>query len=102
MGGSDAHRLEDDLRRLVQQQALPGVGAERRAQLQMLATALHGIPAGEKTEHMNLLVARVIEREMQAGSDRLQALAIAVAEAVVLSRELEWLTFMEMPPEGTA
>lgn len=100
-GDSERSTLEDELQRLVEEETLPALDDARRAELQLLAQETHDGAAGVRARVVNGLVARVVAREMGAGEDRLNALAIAVAEVVVVLREWEWLDLLDMPPQGT-
>ncbi|HYE48945.1 MAG TPA: hypothetical protein VEB20_05100 [Azospirillaceae bacterium] len=101
MAGQDERpALEEELRRLVEEEALPALGDDRRAALRQFAGNLRGGTPEARAAVVNGLVERVVGREMGAGRERLPALATAVAEVIVILREWEWLDLMDAPPRG--
>lgn len=89
----------EEVRRLALD-ALAAMPDTRRGQLLALAAGLRPLGEAARRERLGTLVADAARRATGTGADEALSLAIGMAEAMLVSRELEWLDLVEGPRPG--
>ncbi len=92
----DRTATREEVRRLALE-AVAAMPDDRRTELLGLAAGMRPLGETARRKRLGELVADTTRRAEGIGADGASALAIGMAEAMVVSRELEWLDLVAAP-----